>query len=120
MNDDSHSDTTGSDDNTRDDTEISLSSHVTTTDSDVDSIVRLFKSLPPNDTLQNIIITSLSTSRNGERVRHYYAPPGKLGVVIATKKDGPVVHGVKDESSPFWGLLKKGDLIVVFFLRNSN
>ena len=39
------------------------------------------------------------------------APPGKLGIVIATCSEGPMVHGI-NSGSPLEGLIFKGDLIV--------
>ncbi|KAL7534635.1 hypothetical protein ACHAXR_006001 [Thalassiosira sp. AJA248-18] len=39
------------------------------------------------------------------------APPGKLGIIIDTCSEGPVVHSVKP-SSPLVGLIFKGDLVV--------
>jgi hypothetical protein len=39
------------------------------------------------------------------------APPGKLGIIIDTCSEGPIVHSVKGES-PLEGLIFKGDLIV--------
>lgn len=43
--------------------------------------------------------------------RVVFAPPGKLGVVIDTTKDGPVVYQVK-EDSPLVGVVHPGDKIV--------
>ncbi|KAL7551692.1 hypothetical protein ACHAWF_015373, partial [Thalassiosira exigua] len=40
-----------------------------------------------------------------------YAPPGKLGIIIDTCSDGPIVHSVKP-TSPLTGMLQKGDLVV--------
>ena len=39
------------------------------------------------------------------------APPGKLGIIIDTCPEGPVVHSTK-ENSPLLGLIFTGDLIV--------
>jgi hypothetical protein len=39
------------------------------------------------------------------------APPGKLGIIIDTCSDGPIVHSVEG-GSPLEGLIFKGDLIV--------
>ena len=43
--------------------------------------------------------------------RRVKAPPGKLGIVIDTSEDGPVVKLVK-ENSPLEGLVFPDDLIV--------
>jgi hypothetical protein len=42
---------------------------------------------------------------------HIMAPPGKLGIIIDTCPEGPVVHSIKD-NSPLVGLIFTGDLIV--------
>ena len=42
--------------------------------------------------------------------REITAPPGKLGIVIETTLDGPVVHKI-NESSPLVGVVLEGDLI---------
>lgn len=39
------------------------------------------------------------------------APPGPLGIVVDTTKDGPVIHSLKGTSS-LLGLVRSGDLIV--------
>ena len=39
------------------------------------------------------------------------APKGKLGIIIDTCSDGPIVHSVKP-TSPLDGLIFKGDLVV--------
>jgi len=39
------------------------------------------------------------------------APPGKLGIIIDTCSEGPIVHSVKP-TSPLEGLMFKGDLVV--------
>jgi len=39
------------------------------------------------------------------------APSGKLGIIIDTCSEGPIVHSIK-ESSPLEGLIFKGDLVV--------
>ena len=39
------------------------------------------------------------------------APPGKLGIIIDTCSEGPIVHNIKDGSA-LEGLIFKGDLIV--------
>lgn len=39
------------------------------------------------------------------------APPGKLGIIIDTCGEGPIVHSVKP-TSPLEGLMFKGDLVV--------
>lgn len=38
-------------------------------------------------------------------------PPGKLGIIIDTCSEGPIVHSVK-QTSPLEGLIFKGDLVV--------
>jgi len=43
--------------------------------------------------------------------REITAPPGKLGIVIETTLDGPVVHKI-NPSSPLDGVVNEGDLIV--------
>ena len=40
-----------------------------------------------------------------------FAPPGPLGIVVDTTRDGPVVHSMKP-TSPLLGLISPGDLIV--------
>lgn len=42
---------------------------------------------------------------------HMMAPPGKLGIIIDTCPEGPVVHSIKD-NSPLLGLIFTGDMIV--------
>jgi hypothetical protein len=42
---------------------------------------------------------------------HIKNPPGKLGIIIDTCPEGPVVHSTKD-NSPLLGLIFTGDLIV--------
>jgi hypothetical protein len=39
------------------------------------------------------------------------APPGKLGIIIDTCSEGPIVHSVKP-TSPLEGLIFKGDLVI--------
>ena len=39
------------------------------------------------------------------------APPGKLGIIVDTSSEGPIVHSVKNKS-PLHGLIFVGDLIV--------
>jgi len=54
----------------------------------------------------------LITPRKKHAVRHYYAPPGKLGVIIDSHpRTGPIVHEVRS-TSPLLGLLRKGDRII--------
>jgi hypothetical protein len=52
-----------------------------------------------------------STMRHNMVSRIVLAPPGRLGVVIDTTLDGPVVHSVSRES-PLEGTLFPGDIIV--------
>jgi hypothetical protein len=40
-----------------------------------------------------------------------FAPPGPIGIVVDTTKDGPAVHALKT-TSPMLGLIQPGDLIV--------
>jgi hypothetical protein len=40
-----------------------------------------------------------------------FAPPGPIGIVVDTTKDGPAVHSLKP-TSPMLGLISPGDLIV--------
>ena len=40
-----------------------------------------------------------------------YAPPGPIGIVVDTSKEGPSVHSLK-ATSPMMGLITPGDLIV--------
>jgi len=54
--------------------------------------------------------TSASTPP-GEFIREINAPPGKLGVVIDTTRNGPVVHQVK-VGSPLENLIHEGDKII--------
>ncbi len=49
-------------------------------------------------------------SRNRKKV-NMLAPPGKLGIIIDTCSEGPIVHSIKGGSS-LEGLIFKGDLIV--------
>jgi PDZ domain len=48
---------------------------------------------------------------NGKPTKDVLAPPGKLGIVIDTTLDGPVVHKV-NPGSALEGKLKSGDIIV--------
>ena len=62
-------------------------------------------SLAPDDS------QSLYTARRGPMVlRDIQAPPGKLGIVIDTSLEGPVVHKV-NENSPLLGKIFAGDII---------
>ncbi len=49
-------------------------------------------------------------SSNRKKV-NMLAPPGKLGIIIDTCSEGPIVHNIKDGSA-LEGLIFKGDLIV--------
>ena len=40
-----------------------------------------------------------------------FAPPGPIGIVVDTTKNGPAVHSLK-RTSPMLGLINPGDLIV--------
>ena len=62
-------------------------------------------SLAPDDS------RSIYTTRRGPMVlRDIQAPPGKLGIVIDTSLEGPVVHKV-NENSPLLGKIFAGDII---------
>ena len=61
-------------------------------------------------------LTSIQKPSWGEEApikirRVVLAPPGKLGIIIDTSSQGPIVHSVKDESV-LEGLVFAGDLIV--------
>ena len=43
--------------------------------------------------------------------RHFIAPPGKLGIIIDTTKNGPSVYQVKS-GSPLENIIFEGDLII--------
>ena len=49
-------------------------------------------------------------SRRGMVTRQLQAPPGKLGIIIDTSLEGPVVHRV-NENSPLFGKIFQGDII---------
>lgn len=54
---------------------------------------------------------SIYTTRRGPMVlRDIHAPPGKLGIIIDTSLEGPVVHKV-NENSPLLGKIFAGDVI---------
>ena len=54
---------------------------------------------------------SIITARRGPMVtREIQAPPGKLGIVIDTSLEGPIVHKV-NENSPLQGQIFTGDII---------
>jgi C-terminal processing protease CtpA/Prc len=50
-----------------------------------------------------------TTTRGG--LYDVFAPPGPIGIVVDTTKDGPAVHSLK-RTSPMLGLINPGDLIV--------
>jgi hypothetical protein len=50
-----------------------------------------------------------ATTRGG--LYDVFAPPGPIGIVVDTTKDGPAVHSLK-RTSPMLGLINPGDLIV--------
>lgn len=55
--------------------------------------------------------TTITTTRRGPMVtRQVHAPPGKLGIVIDTSLEGPIVHKV-NENSPLLGKIFQGDII---------
>jgi hypothetical protein len=62
---------------------------------------------PMNEGMQS----DLSDDASDTVVRECVAPPGKLGVVIDTTKDGPIVHLVK-EGSPLENQIFPGDRII--------
>ena len=49
-------------------------------------------------------------SRRGMVTRQLQAPPGKLGIIVDTSLEGPVVHRV-NENSPLFGKIFQGDII---------
>ena len=49
------------------------------------------------------------TTRGG--LYDVFAPPGPIGIVVDTTKDGPAVHSLK-RTSPMLGLINAGDLII--------
>jgi hypothetical protein len=51
--------------------------------------------------------------KSSQRAGSYdvFAPPGPIGIVVDTSKDGPAVHSLKS-TSPMLGLISPGDLIV--------
>ena len=54
----------------------------------------------------------LVTEWTDNRIRlDIIAPPGKLGIIIDTCSEGPIVHSVKP-NSPLDGLIFKGDLVI--------
>ncbi|KAL7581563.1 hypothetical protein ACA910_022126 [Epithemia clementina (nom. ined.)] len=57
--------------------------------------------------------TSHQINKKSEQQGRYdvFAPPGAIGIVVDTTKDGPCVHSLKT-SSPMIGLITPGDLIV--------
>jgi hypothetical protein len=65
--------------------------------------------IPADQTLADDSQT-INTRRGPMVVREILAPPGKLGIVIDTTLDGPVVHKV-NENSPLQGKVFKGDII---------
>lgn len=50
-----------------------------------------------------------ATTRGG--LYDVFAPPGPIGIVVDTTKDGPAVHSLK-RTSPMLGLINAGDLII--------
>jgi C-terminal processing protease CtpA/Prc len=54
---------------------------------------------------------AMSSLRQNMVSRTVVAPPGKLGIVIDTTLEGPVVHKINPQS-PLEGILFPGDIIV--------
>ena len=55
--------------------------------------------------------TAMSSLKTNMLARQVEAPPGKLGIVIDTTLEGPVVHKISD-TSPLKGSVFEGDIIV--------
>ena len=54
---------------------------------------------------------SLNTMMKQKDAYDVFAPPGPIGIVVDTSKEGPAVHSLKS-TSPMLGLINAGDLIV--------
>jgi hypothetical protein len=55
--------------------------------------------------------TSYDSMTNRAGLYDVFAPPGPIGIVVDTTKNGPAVHSLK-RTSPMLGLINPGDLIV--------
>jgi hypothetical protein len=55
--------------------------------------------------------TSLNTAIKQGDTFDVFAPPGPIGIVVDTSKEGPAVHSLKS-TSPMLGLINPGDLII--------
>eukprot|EP00957_Ditylum_brightwellii_P124509 9489263-Ditylum_brightwellii.AAC.1 len=49
--------------------------------------------------------------KSNGREYDYYAPPGSLGIVVASTSKGPIVHSIS-RTSPLLGVVGKGDYII--------
>ncbi len=56
-------------------------------------------------------LRSYDTATTGGGLYDVFAPPGPIGIVVDTTKDGPAVHSLK-RTSPMLGLINAGDLII--------
>lgn len=59
---------------------------------------------------ESLVGSSAAGESRNYVTREIEAPPGKLGIVIETTLDGPVVHKINPDS-PLDGLVREGDLI---------
>ena len=64
---------------------------------------------PFNEKHMQIQSYDSATTRGG--LYDVFAPPGPIGIVVDTTKDGPAVHSLK-RTSPMLGLINAGDLII--------
>merc|ERR1712071_140101 len=48
---------------------------------------------------------------NDARFCYCIAPPGRLGIIVETTPDGPLIYALK-HSSPLVGIIKPGDIII--------
>eukprot|EP00980_Cylindrotheca_fusiformis_P005133 scaffold1087_cov136-Cylindrotheca_fusiformis.AAC.19 len=55
--------------------------------------------------------SSLGALRSKSESYDVFAPPGPIGIVVDTSKNGPAVHSLKN-TSPMLGLINPGDLII--------
>lgn len=56
-------------------------------------------------------LRSYDSGTTGGGLYDVFAPPGPIGIVVDTTKDGPAVHSLK-RTSPMLGLINAGDLII--------
>lgn len=61
--------------------------------------------IPPNNLTKNIYDFEISG------IYDVFAPPGPIGIIVDTTKDGPSVHSLK-QNSPMTGLINPGDLLI--------